>query len=173
MRVVLLAVVALALTGGAGASSPGANVSLVFAQQLGTLQRGETVPNRSLCAAPPNGLNPTRLTDRGGWALDPDVSPRGSEIAYVEATSYPLGPLFRVPTGGGQATRLAEGMNVGWPSWHRDGDLIYFSGPGATSEASDLDLWTVSRSGGAPVRVPIDYPSEVDPPAREVMPSAG
>jgi RTX calcium-binding nonapeptide repeat (4 copies) len=175
MRVALLAVVALALAGGAGASSPGANVSLVFAQELGTLQRGETVPNRSLCAAPPNGLNPTRLTVRRGYALDPDVSPLGSEIAYVEATAFPLGQLYRVSTRGGQAARLAETMAVGWPSWHRDGDLIYFSAP-APGQSSDLDLWTVSRSGGTPARMEIAYPTDGgDPiaPAREVMASAG
>jgi Tol biopolymer transport system component len=166
MRVALLAVFALALAGGAGASSPGANVSLVFAQELGPLERGETVPNRSLCAAPPSGLNPTRLTARNGYALDPDVSPLGSEIAYVEATAHPLGALFRIPTGGGAPVRLAEQLAAaGYPAWSRDGGRIFFSGPGTTPPGGDFDLWVVSRTGGPPARA-------VTGPMREVTPVA-
>src|SRR5688572_24673377 len=124
MRVALLAGLALALAGSAGASSPGANVSLVFAQELGPLVPRETGVNRSLCAAPPSGLDPTRLTPRDGRALDPDVSPLGSEIVYVDAFAHPTGALYRIPTGGGSAVQLAQGHEAAWPAWSSDGERI-------------------------------------------------
>jgi Ca2+-binding RTX toxin-like protein len=165
VRFGLLALVVLALAGSAGAATPGANVSLVFAQELGPLVTGETGVNRSLCASPPSGLAPTRLTLRGGRALDPDVAPLGSEIAYVDAAAHPLGALLRVPTGGGPAVQLAPGHNAGWPAWSADGERVYFSSAGTNPVGGDYDLWSVPRTGGHPELL-------VGGPARELMATA-
>ena len=56
MRIGIVTVLVLALAGGAGAASPGANVALVFAQNLGTLEPRTTDQHANICAAPPNGV---------------------------------------------------------------------------------------------------------------------
>jgi RTX calcium-binding nonapeptide repeat (4 copies)/WD40-like Beta Propeller Repeat len=165
VRLGAVALVVLALAGAAGAASPGANVSLVFAQELGPLVPREAGVNRSLCAAPPSGLDPTRLTALDGRALDPDVSPLGSEIAYVDAFAHPAGSLHRIPTGGGPAVQLAQGHNAAWPAWSADGERIYFSSAGTNPVGGDYDLWSVPRGGGPPELL-------VGGPAREAMATA-
>ena len=164
MRIGVVALLVLALAGAAGAASPGANVSLVFAQELGPFDRFDVEPHRFLCAAPPNGSTGRKVTSRDGHVVDPDVSPSGSDVAYVTTAAAPLGPLERVPSGGGPVVRPAGNVPVAWPTWGRNGATILFSSTGTMAIGGDLDIFSVPREGGNLVRM-------VGGPAREAMPA--
>jgi hypothetical protein len=162
--VVALFGLVLALAGAAGAASPGANVALVYAQELGPFDRFDTSPHRYLCAAPPNGSTGRKVTPRDGHAVDPDVSPSGSDVAYVTTAAAPLGVLERVPVGGGAVVRPAGDRVAAWPAWSSNGQSILFSSTGTTAIGGDLDIFSVPREGGSLVRM-------VGGPAREAMPA--
>ena len=138
------------------------NVGLVFAQELGALVRHDPDPHRYLCAAVPDGSNGRKVTARDGRVVDPDVSPLGSDVAYVSATAAPLGVLERTPVGGGSPARPAGDVTAAWPAWSAGGKRIFFSSTGTITLGGDLDLYAVASAGGAPVRV-------VGGPLREAM----
>lgn len=165
MRVALLALAVLALAG-ASAAAPGANVALLFTQEVGALERHDPAPHRYVCAALPDGTSQRKLTPLDGRAVDPDVSPSGTEVAYVSSSAGPFGALERVPTDGGGAVGLASGLVAAWPAWSEDGSRVFFASTGHGGLAADLDLFSVPREGGSPARI-------VGGPLRESMPASG
>jgi Ca2+-binding RTX toxin-like protein len=147
MRVAVLAVVVLALAGGAAASTPGANVALVFAQQLSAPERTNTTPNRYVCAAAPDGSSPRKVTAMASRSVDPDVSPLGGDVVYVSALAGPLGTLERVPAGGGPA--ISMGAPYAWPAWSKDGTRIFVSGSQGAGSGGNQDLFVVAPDGSS------------------------
>lgn len=77
-------------------------------------------------------------TDEGTW-MDVDVSPDGRELVFSL-----VGDLYRMPIGGGAATRITTGR--AWniqPRWSPDGRRIAF-----TSDRSGANnIWTVAADG--------------------------
>ena len=99
-------------------------------------------------------------------AIELDWSPDGSRVAHHSAE--PGDPLF-VAEGSGSNSRLLcrgeTGIHQHFPTWSPDGRWVYFVRgiPGS----SDLDIWRVAASGGAPerltqMRLPIAYLAFLD-----------
>lgn len=160
----MVALLVLALAGAAGAASPGANVGLVFSQSLGTIEFRGSEQQGYICAAPANGSTGRKVTPRNaGFFVDPDVSPSGSDVAYVASAGGALGALERVPAGGGPVIRPAGNALAAWPAWSSNGEWIFFASNGET-HGGDLDVYAVPREGGSLVRM-------AGGPAREGMPA--
>jgi serine/threonine protein kinase len=107
------------------------------------------------------GESVRRVTDRGH---DPAWSSDGSSIAFAsEAVSDPLeritaSQLFVVDLAGGAPRRLLETDAV-QPAWSPDGRWIaYWSNSGG-----QRDVWLIQPSGGGPVSVTQDAPTDWSP----------
>jgi Tol biopolymer transport system component len=101
------------------------------------------------------GESVRRVTDFG-W--DPAWSPDGREIVCsmvrVEPTTMRLPPseLWIADVSSGRRRRLVDGPAY-QPQWSPSSARIAFYGPDATGQ---LDLWTVSTTRGAPLRITDD-----------------
>lgn len=83
-------------------------------------------------------------TDEGTW-MDLDVSPDGREIAFSL-----LGDLYRLPIGGGTATRVTSGP--AWdiqPRYSPDGRELAFT----SDRSGGNNLWRIRTDGSQPVQV--------------------
>ena len=89
----------------------------------------------------PRGLTTRRVqidTTEGTW-MNVDVSPDGSRIAFDM-----LGDIYVVPTAGGTATRIAEGLSYEQqPRWSPDGRRIAF----VSDRAGGDNIWTMNSDG--------------------------
>ncbi|MBI2835113.1 MAG: PD40 domain-containing protein, partial [Acidobacteria bacterium] len=87
------------------------------------------------------------VTDEGTW-MSLDVSPDGRTIAFDL-----LGDIYTLPTAGGEATRILDGMSFdSQPKFSPDGRLIAF-----LSDRSGVEnLWTAKPDGSDPKPVTKD-----------------
>ncbi|MGY0633419.1 amidohydrolase family protein [Luteimonas sp. A478] len=77
-------------------------------------------------------------TSEGTW-MDVDVSPDGRSIVFTL-----LGDLYRMPIGGGAATRITTGR--AWdiqPRWSPDGSRIAFT----SDRSGGNNIWTIAADG--------------------------
>jgi tricorn protease len=80
----------------------------------------------------------------------PAISPNGGHVAFTWG-----GDLWRVPTAGGEATRLtADPARDAQPIWSNDGRWIAFSS--TRDGASNPDVYIMPAGGGAPRRLTWD-----------------
>ncbi|MGO1719291.1 MAG: amidohydrolase family protein, partial [Luteimonas sp.] len=78
-------------------------------------------------------------TSEGTW-MDVDVSPDGRQIVFSL-----VGDLYRMPIGGGEATRITTGR--AWdiqPRWSPDGSRIAFT----SDRSGGNNIWTIAANGG-------------------------
>ena len=150
MRVrLLLALVVLAVPGGADAAFPGGNGRLVFTQWTPTTDRFSQ-PSAYLCTASPDGSAQSRISgDLDARVLvrdgQPTFSADGSRVAFVRSgISSQFGPIWVAAVDGGGARQLHAG-GASSPAWSADGRRIYFSENG--------DLYTASWPDGALTRL--------------------
>src|SRR5690606_5436445 len=83
-------------------------------------------------------------TSEGTW-MDVDVSPDGRQLAFSL-----LGDIYRMPIGGGDATRVTSGR--AWdiqPRWSPDGRRIAFT----SDRSGGNNIWTVAADGSDPRQV--------------------
>ena len=107
-----------------------------------------------------------RLTRRG---FKPTWSPEGREIAFTTENAdldpqntLGLSPLWVVDVTSGQERQLGD-VDAVLPSWSPHGQRIAYTTRGAIAGSTRLDIWTVDRSGGAPVAVTTDGASNGNP----------
>ena len=107
-----------------------------------------------------------RLTRRG---FKPTWSPDGLEIAFTTENAdldpqntVGLSALWVVDVGSGQERQLAN-VDAVLPSWSPHGHRIAYTTRGAIAGSTRLDIWTVDRSGGAPLAVTTDGASNWNP----------
>jgi Tol biopolymer transport system component len=100
-----------------------------------------------------------RLTRRG---FKPTWSPEGREIAFTTENAdldpqntLGLSSLWVVDVASGQERQLAA-VDAVLPSWSPHGRRIAYTTRGAIAGSTRLDVWTVDRSGAAPVAVTTD-----------------
>ncbi len=90
-------------------------------------------------------LQPARwarfTTDRGTW-ISLDVSPDGGTIVFDL-----LGDLYTIPTTGGKARRLTQGLPHDMqPRYSPDGKLVVF----VSDRSGDENVWIMPAGGGEP-----------------------
>ena len=107
-----------------------------------------------------------RLTRRG---FKPTWSPDGLEIAFTTENAdldpqntVGLSALWVVDAVSGQERQLAN-VDAVLPSWSPHGHRIAYTTRGAIAGSTRLDIWTVDRSGGAPLAVTTDGASNWNP----------
>jgi Tol biopolymer transport system component/DNA-binding winged helix-turn-helix (wHTH) protein len=99
-----------------------------------------------------NGSHPRRVDGIPRVELlvvdrEPSLSPDGSKIAFFQPEDGPMGDIWVIPSGGGQATRLTFDNHYGGsPVWTPDGNYVVF----ASQRGGSKTLWKVHRNGGAP-----------------------
>ena len=100
-----------------------------------------------------------RLTRRG---FKPTWSPEGRELAFTTENAdldpqntLGLSSLWIVDVASGQERQLAQ-VDAVLPSWSPHGHRIAYTTRGAIAGSTRLDIWTVDRSGAAPVAVTTD-----------------
>jgi tricorn protease len=124
-----------------------------------------------LWSVPREGGEAKRLTALGGRgaASRPVFSPDGSEIALT-ATYDGNADVYVIPANGGTPRRLtyhpAPDYVIGWT---RDGKQVLFSSTRSSSSRYS-ELFTVSREGGFPTRLPLPIAAEgsYSPDGREL-----
>ncbi len=110
-----------------------------FLPTAATAQKSTPVPSDTASALIIEPVRTLRFTtDEGTW-MSVDVSPDGQRIVFDL-----VGDLYTLPIGGGQATRLTQGMSFdGMPRWSPDGSAIAF-----ISDRDGTDnLWVVAPDG--------------------------
>lgn len=68
----------------------------------------------------------TTQTTNGTIDSDPDVSPDGSQIVFLRATSFGSPTLWIVDAAGGTPTQLDSNTGCAAPMWHPDGTKILY-----------------------------------------------
>jgi eukaryotic-like serine/threonine-protein kinase len=107
-----------------------------------------------------------RLTRRG---FKPTWSPEGREIAFTTENAdldpqntVGLSSLWVVDVASGQERQLAN-VDAVLPSWSPHGQRLAYTTRGAIAGSTRLDIWTVDRSGAAPLAVTTDGASNWNP----------
>ena len=84
-------------------------------------------------------------SDSPRWLRNVAISPDGTTVAFTYK-----GDIFTVPKTGGKAFQLTSSPAYDTaPVWSRDGSVIIF----ASDREGSLDLYSVGRDGGTPVRL--------------------
>ena len=87
----------------------------------------------------------TAAQESATWLRYPSISPDGRTIVFTYK-----GDLYRVPSGGGNATALtAHEAHDFMPVWSHDGKSIAF----ASDRYGNFDVFVISAEGGEPKRV--------------------
>jgi Tol biopolymer transport system component len=104
-----------------------------------------------LWLADSGGSRIRRLVDGPGrWQASPQWSPDGQRIAFQSLGDDGRFHIWTVDTAGKTPARLTARTSDEWyPSWSRDGRMIYFS----AEEGRRWDIWRVSATGGTPERI--------------------
>jgi hypothetical protein len=121
-RLLMLALVALALPAAGTAAFPGTNGRLLFTQVEESIDRFDG-PRVHLCASPPTGERPTKIAEPaeglGQWIEHPAMTATGDALAYSRGNQL----FVAAPDGSGERL-LADGT---MPSWMPDGRTLYFT----------------------------------------------
>lgn len=131
-RILLLALLALALPAAETAALPGMNDRVLFTQELEPIDRFAQ-PSYSVCATPPWGLRPSKVAEApvGQSIAFPAVAPEGDRVAYVR------GGIIHVSGVDGSGERsLAVGT---MPAWTPDGTRLFYANLG--------DLYSIRADG--------------------------
>ena len=115
------------------------------------------VHDGQIWVVPRGGGAAKRVTDSPGNKFDPRFSPDGQRIAFsFNDTSNSLN-LYTVPIGGGATTQVT------WlPShpvlcqWTKDDRLLFYTNALSFSRI-EMQLYTVTPSGGLPAKLPLTY----------------
>ena len=92
--------------------------------------------------------------------MSPAFSPDGKWVAFLRAISSGVSEVYVAPIEPGVARRLTfDNRNAASLAWTPDGRSIVF----ASDRRGNSALWRVSRSGGAPERVPLVGDNASDP----------
>jgi eukaryotic-like serine/threonine-protein kinase len=90
----------------------------------------------------------------------PAFSPDGSQIAFFQCSKGPIGDIWVIPSGGGQARQLTFDDHLGGtPVWTSDGRSIVFS----SLRGGSRTLWKVPALGGKPEPVLVSPGEDTDP----------
>lgn len=90
------------------------------------------------------------------WVADPQISPDGSRVVYVQVTIEPkekkyVTSLWIVPTGGGEPRKLTTGTQDGSPRWSPDGRQLAFTrSTEKDNKPEPPQLYLLSMNGGEP-----------------------
>ncbi len=102
-----------------------------------------------------SGGQARRLTSSEGYQSQPKFSPDGKTIAF--SGNYDgNNDVYIIPADGGEPTRLT--YHPGWDrviDWQPDGKSVRFQSSRQSNTGRDLQLFTVDRDGGLPVRIPL------------------
>lgn len=130
-RILLLALLALALPAAETAARPATHDRILFTQELAPIDRF-AVPSFSVCAAPPFG-RPSKLAEPppGQSFEHPAVDPVGGRVAYSR-----IGSIFVSGADGAGQRFLTAGT---MPAWAPDGRRLYLANAG--------DLYSVRDDG--------------------------
>ncbi len=100
-----------------------------------------------------NGSEQTRLTENDVADTYPALSPDGSKIAFVRASSdtdVAGTDIYIMDADSSELTRLTENHKFdSHPSWSPDGSKIAFS----SGDSSNLDIYVVNSDGSEPTRL--------------------
>ncbi|HPF70385.1 MAG TPA: PDZ domain-containing protein [Candidatus Krumholzibacteria bacterium] len=106
-----------------------------------------------LWTVPVGGGEAKRLTSTVGYLSQPKFSPDGSTIAFTG--NYDGNEdVYVIPATGGEPVRLT--WHPGYDrviDWEPDGRSVRFQSARESHTGRDLQLYTVSRDGGLPVRI--------------------
>ncbi len=123
-----------------------------------------------VCAAALFSMNgAAAASETALWLRSPSISPDGMTIAF----SY-RGDLWRVPSSGGQATRMTvHAAYESRPIWSPDGSKIAF----ASDRYGNFDVFVMPASGGTALRLTFhsagDYPTSFTPDGSAVLFTSG
>jgi eukaryotic-like serine/threonine-protein kinase len=99
-------------------------------------------------------VRPITVDSTGGRIVYADVSPDGSQIAYVDATGPASSELRVVSSLGGPSTRIAE--SASGPHWTPDGRRVGYQVTQPRSSSHHLELWSVAADGSDARREYVD-----------------
>ncbi len=154
--VLVLAILTLAVVSGSFAQE---NPPLLLRHPTLSATQIVFVYGDSLWSVPREGGVAQRLTAEDGAASRPAFSPDGGEIAFT-GTYDGNADVYVIPATGGTPRRLtyhpAPDYVIGWT---RDGKQILFSST-RTSASRYSELFTVSREGGFPTKLPFPIGAE-------------
>ena len=114
------------------------------------------------------GESVRRLTDIGA---NPTWSPTGTEVLFstVSIATNPLGrgaeqgELIAVRLETEEQRAIPTGIDAVQPSWSPNGDRIAFWGLNQEAGSGQRDIWTIPATGGEPVPVTEDLPTDWNP----------
>lgn len=106
---------------------------------------------------PKTGGAAQKLSSPAGEESFPRFSPDGETIAFT-GNYDGNADVYTVPTMGGQATRFTHHpMGDRVVDWDPDGDAILYASSMASGRQRYSQLYTVSREGGLPEKLPVPY----------------
>lgn len=98
-----------------------------------------------------------RLSTPPGEESFPRFSPDGTWLAFSGNYDGNL-DIYVVPAGGGVPTRITHHPGPDrMVNWHPDGQSLLFASPREAGKDRFNQLFTVSREGGLPTRLPVPY----------------
>src|SRR3990170_926779 len=135
-RVLLVALLALALPAAETAALPGMNDRILFTQALEPIDRYQQ-PSFSVCASVPVGERPSKVAEPpAGQSIEyPAVAPEGDRVAYVRG-----GVILVSGVDGSGERSLAVGT---MPAWTPDGARVFYASLG--------DLYSIRPDGSQQV----------------------
>jgi Tol biopolymer transport system component len=145
--VVLVAAAAVgALAGSATAAHPGKNGAIAFVRGVGT-------SDGDLYTTNAGGATAAMLVKPSDGADDPEWSPDGNELVYVNWPAAYAGELWIYDAAHGTSRRLAAaGTGLRSPTWSPDGKQIAYV-KFRNGNLADASIWVIGSDGSNPHQI--------------------
>ncbi|MDD1681931.1 MAG: hypothetical protein LUQ35_09990 [Methanoregula sp.] len=110
-----------------------------------------------------DGSNPVQLTTDREWDGQPDGSPDGMKIAYVDSHGSNA-DIWVMNADGTNPVRLTtHPADDYYPAWSRDGTKIAFESDRDGDSATRNDIWVMNADGTSQVQLTTDPATDVNP----------